>query len=68
MNVFLLNRKEHDMNQPCKFTETICAFATKVGHVIYCGFAMGENKVEFMKKCPKVSKNIRKNVGYYKQH
>jgi len=56
------------MNQPCKFTETICAFATKVGHVIYCGFAMGENKVEFMKKCPKVSKNIRKNVGYYKQH
>lgn len=41
------------MNQPCKYTPTICAFATKVCDVTFCGLTTGENRVEFMKKCPK---------------
>ena len=51
----------------CPFTNRFCRLLTRHGGLLYCGQAMGENRIALMKKCPLPKKKKtagRRRRGY----
>ena len=54
------------MYEHCDLNGKICVYATKSKDVLYCGFQSGENRLEYMKKCPLKKKKVRNERIYEK--